>query len=441
VPFFTEAQLSENKNNFRNLRNNIFTLVFFGLLFITGLFYYFSSELINIFAFGFDSKTKEISSDLLKRMSPFLFLISLSALNMGLLNSIKKFNPPAFSPVLMNVGIIFVVLVSYYFFSLNIYILSYAVLFGALLQYAFQIPFIFNNNLGYFFVFSNCFNSKTKEIFTVIFPQIFGLAVYNINILINTQFASYMEKGSITYLYLAERLIEFPLGVFAVAIGTTMLPGLSKQYLNNDYLSFSKTINNKLKFLIFLTTPFAIAFIFLGEELCDVLYVRGEFSVTDSLSTYRALVGYSFGLIFVAGLRLLTQGFYAAKITRVPVVYGAYNLVINLALCYFLTFYFDFGFFGLALASSLSSMLLFSTLFLKLKSLISGINILDFIKYFLKICGLSSFSIITSLAIVNFLFNYQSSLFLLIITVIISTIIFSLLAKALKLKELSMIFK
>ena len=149
----------------------------------------------------------------------------------------------------------------------------------------------------------------------------------------NTQFASFLEKGSITYLYLAERLIEFPLGVFAVSVATTILPSLSSQYLKKDYIAFSQTINEKLKFLIFLSTPFALAFILLGQDLCSVLYARGEFSIEDSLSTYKALMAYSFGLIFVAGVRLLTQGFYAARNTKIPVIYGAYNLGINFLLC------------------------------------------------------------------------------------------------------------
>ena len=382
-----------------------------------------------------------MSADLLKNMSPFLFLISLSALNMGLLNSINKFNAPAFSPVLMNLGIIAVILFSYFYFSLNIQVLSYAVLFGALLQYAFQVPFILKNDLGYFFNFTNPFNNKTREIFLVIFPQIFGLAVYNLNILVNTQFASFLEKGSITYLYLAERLIEFPLGVFAVSVATTILPSLSSQYLKKDYIAFSQTINEKLKFLIFLSTPFALAFILLGQDLCSVLYSRGEFSIEDSLSTYKALMAYSFGLIFVAGVRLLTQGFYAARNTKIPVIYGAYNLGINFLLCYILAFYLNLGFFGLALASSISSIFLFLFLLFRLRRLIKGIEIYEIIKYLIIIALISFASIFAGIYIVNLLFDSKSILFLLIMTVIMSIIFFTFISKMFRLKELRMIFR
>jgi putative peptidoglycan lipid II flippase len=441
VPFFTEANLSKDKLLFQTLRNNVFTIVFSALLIITALFYYFSSELVNIFAFGFDDETKNLSSELLKRMSPFLFLISLSALNTGLLNSIKRFNAPAFSPVLMNLGIIGTITVSYLYFTIDIYILSYAVLLGALLQYAFQIPFILKNNLGYGFNFNNVVNSKTKEILKVIFPQIFGLAIYNINILINTQFASFMEKGSITYLYLAERLIEFPLGIFAVSIATTTLPDLTKHYVNKNFSKFSDTINEKLKFLLFLSTPFAVALIILGQDLCFILYSRGEFTLDDANLTYRALLAYSFGLVFVAGVRLLVQAFYATKNTKLPVLFGAYNLVINFFLCYALGFYFNLGFLGLALASSASSFFLFLFLILKLKDLFNEIKLKEILKYFILISSMSSFSILFSQKIIQYFFNDASKVFSITLIILLSAVAFCSLSRMIKLKELKMIFR
>ncbi|NSW88552.1 murein biosynthesis integral membrane protein MurJ [bacterium] len=441
VPFFTEAESFKDKSIFKNLRNNIFTLLFIALLVITSCFYFFSVELINIFAFGFDPKTKELSSDLLKKMSPFLFLISLSALNMGLLNSLKKFNAPAFSPVLMNLGIIFIILISSFYFSLSINILAYAVLFGALLQYLFQIPFILKSNAGYCFSFNDCINPKTKEILGVLFPQIFGLAIYNINILVNTQFASFLQKGSITYLYLAERLIEFPLGIFAVSIATTILPDLSKHFLNKNISGFSLIINEKLKFLIFLSVPFAVSFILLGEDLCNLLYARGEFTVDDSFLTYKALVGYSVGLIFVAGVRLITQGFYAIKNTKLPVRYGGYNLIINFLLCYLLGFYFDLGFYGLALASSISSICLFIFLSLRLKEIFNQIDLIDLVKFLIQIILMSFASIYIGIKVAEFFLLGANLLILLSATVSFSFVIFYSISKFLNLKEIKMIFK
>ena len=128
VPFFTESSLLKDANIFKKLRNDIFTILFLVPFVTTLLFYFFSQQIIYIFAFGFDEKTNQLASELLRNMSPFLFLISLSALNMGLLNSIKKFNAPAFSPVMLNLGVIGTIIFSYYFLSVDIFILSYAVL-------------------------------------------------------------------------------------------------------------------------------------------------------------------------------------------------------------------------------------------------------------------------------------------------------------------------
>jgi putative peptidoglycan lipid II flippase len=440
VPFFTEANKASDKTLFKELRNHIFTIVFVLLFFTTLVFYFFSEEIILFFAFGFDSESRTLSADLLKRMAPFLFLISLSALNMGLLNSLKKFNPPAFSPVFMNIGIIATILSSYWFFSLDIYVLSYAVLFGALLQYIFQVPFILKNNLGYTFDFKKSINSKTSLILKVIFPQVFGLAIYNLNILINTQFASFLDKGSITYLYLAERLIEFPLGIFAVSIATISLPDFANLYMDKKFEKFTSLINEKMKFLFYLTIPFATFFVITGESICNVLYARGEFNNLDAYLTYQALLAYSFGLVFVAGVRLLTQAFYAMKNTKTPVSFAAINLLINLILCYVLGFYFNLGFFGLALASSISSLFLFLFLFVGLRNIFKELQTYNLILFFLIILFISIISITFSSWLVSMISPISGNLISLVLTIIFSAIVFLIISKLLKIKELKMIF-
>jgi putative peptidoglycan lipid II flippase len=443
VPFFTESSLLKDANIFKKLRNDIFTILFLVLFVTTLLFYFFSQQIIYIFAFGFDEKTNQLASELLRNMSPFLFLISLSALNMGLLNSIKKFNAPAFSPVMLNLGVIGTIIFSYYFLSVDIFILSYAVLFGAILQYLFQLPFIFSNNLVYRFSFNNIINDQTKSILIVIVPQIFGLAIYNLNILINTQFASFMEKGSVTYLYLAERLVEFPLGIFAVAVATTSLPDFAKLNINKKFDEFANLVCSKIKFLLFLSTPCAVAFIFLGEQICSALYLRGEFLSSDAISTSRALVAYSIGLVFVASIRVVTQAFYAIKDTRTPVMLAGANLIINILLCYILGFYFNLGFFGLALAASISAIILFFMLTKKLKNHFNEIKIYEIIQYLILIILLSFISIYGSFLLSNLFASYLNinPYIHLFLTIILSAVAYLCLAKVAKLKELKMIFE
>jgi putative peptidoglycan lipid II flippase len=150
--------------------------------------------------------------------------------------------------------------------------------------------------------------------------------------------------------------------------------------------------------------------------------------------TYKALLAYSFGLIFVAGVRLVTQGFYATKNTKLPVIFGAYNLGVNFLLCYILGF-------GLALASSISSIFLFCILIFKLKTLIDGIKILDFFKYLILILTISGASLFLGLRTSEFITQGNSLSFGLITTILSSAIFFYTISRVLRLKELRMIFK
>ncbi len=351
-------------------------------------FFYFSEELIRLFAFGFTDEKILISSELLKIMSPFIFFISLSAFNMGLLNSKSKFFVPAFSPTIFNLGIILALLSSFYLFDLTIMNLAYGVMFGSILQFLYQLPYIYTNNLGYKPSFSHILNTKTIKFLYIVGPQVLGLGIYNINILINTQFASFMEDGAITYLYLSERLLEFPLGIFAVSIAITSLTKFSEFSYKNQIEKISDYLNERMKFLFYLLTPCAIIFIFWGLDICKILFERGEFLSIDTNKTSKALLAYSSGLIFIGGVRLLTQVFFANKNTKTPFKLSLYNLFWNIIFCYLFAFKLDLGFVGLALASSASSLVLFFSLFYNLASEKINLSLNNLLGYLLKILAL-----------------------------------------------------
>ena len=348
-------------------------------------FFYFSEELIRLFAYGFTDEKILISSELLKIMSPFIFFISLSAFNMGLLNSKSKFFVPAFSPTIFNLGIILTLLSSFYLFDLTIMNLAYGVMFGSILQFLYQLPYIYTNNLGYKPSFSHILNPKTKKFLYIVGPQVLGLGIYNINILINTQFASFMEDGAITYLYLSERLLEFPLGIFAVSIAVTSLTQFSEFSYKNQIEKISDYLNERMKFLFYLLTPCAIIFIFWGLDICKILFERGQFLSIDSNSTSKALLAYSSGLIFIGGVRLLTQVFFANKNTKTPFKLSLYNLFWNIIFCYLFAFKLELGFMGLAFASSASSLVLFFSLFYNLASEKINLSLNNLLGYLLKI--------------------------------------------------------
>jgi putative peptidoglycan lipid II flippase len=240
IPFLKDEIVNGNKLSFQKFRNDIFSLTIILLFFVSCIFFFFSESFIKIFASGFTDENIKLSSEMLQIMSPFLFFISLSAFNMGLLNSKSKFFAPAFSPTIFNLSVILSLILSFYFFDLNIIHLSYAVLLGAIGQFLFQLPYIYKNDLNYSLSLTNLINSKTKNFLLLLGPQVLGLGIYNINILINTQFASFMEDGSITYLYLSERLLEFPLGVFAVSIAVTSMTKFSEFSAKNETQQISE---------------------------------------------------------------------------------------------------------------------------------------------------------------------------------------------------------
>jgi putative peptidoglycan lipid II flippase len=304
-------------------------------------------------------------------------------------------------------------------------------------QFVIQLPFVSQNHLTYKFSLKNLLNEETKTVIKILIPQVIGLGVYNLNILINTQFASFMEDGSVTYLYLAERLLEFPLGIFAVSIATISLTQLSEFSNNKNLIKMSKYLNDRMAFLYFLLCPCCIIFIFWGDSICNLLYVRGEFTISDSLFTYKALIAYSIGLIFVGGVRLLTQAFFAVKDTATPVKLAMINLIVNAVLCYFFSIYLNFGFIGLALSSSISSILLFFSLLYSLRK--NKINLK--LNLFLK-CLIFIFFSYAALFLSNYVIEiliFKSSILILFLKLLCFAIFYFLFSYFTNMRELKLI--
>ena len=172
---------------------------------------------MKLFAYGFDQPTFELAVGLNRIMFPYIFFISLTALAMGVLNSLRQFFAPAFSPVLLNLAMIGTIFLLYDRYELPIYAAAVGVIVGGALQLVIQIPYL--KARGFLFRFSANFkNPAVKKIGLLIVPQLFGMAVYNLNLIVSSQYASFMQEGTVSYLYFAERLTEFPLGIIAVSI-------------------------------------------------------------------------------------------------------------------------------------------------------------------------------------------------------------------------------
>ncbi len=321
-------------------------------------------------------------------MFPYILFISLTALSMGVLNSLRHFFAPAFSPVILNICIIAAVFLIYKNFDIPIYAAAVGVVAGGILQLVFQLPFLCSR--GFLFSHTKALrHPAVKKIGFLIVPQLFGVAVYNLNILVNTQYASFMAEGTISYLYFAERLIEFPLGIIAVSIATILLPSLSSYVYNNDFDKFKETYSFTLRLMFFILIPALVGLIVLREPIINLLYQRGEFDYAASIFTSQALFGYAIGLWAVGGIRITAPAFYSMQDTKTPVIIAFIALIVNVVFGYVLGFTFGYKHTGLALASSISSIVNFLLLFYLIERRVGNVNTKSIITLVVKLAIVS----------------------------------------------------
>ena len=383
VPIFTEY-LNNGYEEAKKALNSIFTVLFFTICIIAVLGIVFSPLIVKLFAFGFDEKTFKLAVELNRIMFPYIVFISLAALSMGILNTLKHFFAPAFSPVLFNVVIIATIAALYNVFDNPIKALAVGVLIGGVIQLAINIPFLIKHN--FLFRFSrNLRHPAVWGLLLLVAPQLFGLAVYNFNILVNTQYASFMPDGTITYLYFSERLIEFPLGVIAVSIATVMLPKLSAEAANKNFDVFRKDYLLSLKMMLYILVPSLMGLIALRVPLCTVLFQRGEFTDAAVLNTAQAVLGYSIGLWAIGGIRITVPAFYALKDTKTPVMIAFAAFIVNIIFGYLLGLHLGLHQLGLALSSSISATINFLLLFYVLNSRTRNLFTKQFAGFLLRV--------------------------------------------------------
>jgi len=437
VPVFTEY-LNQGVREARTALNSIFTTLFLIVFLVSILGVIFSPLIVKLFAYGFDEKTFLLAVELNRIMFPYILFISLAALSMGILNSLRHFFAPAFSPVLFNVVIIASIVLFYGFFENPIFSLAIGVITGGILQFAINIPFLMKK--GYLFGFArNLRHPAVKGIALLMTPQLFGLAVYNLNILVNTQYASFMPNGTITFLYFSERLIEFPLGIIAVSIATVMLPKLSAEAADNRMDVFNRDYMFSLRLMLFILVPSLAGLIALRVPLCSVLFERGEFTASEVVQTARAVLGYSLGLWAIGGLRITVPAFYALKDTRTPVIVAFVAFVVNIILGYILGLYFSLHQLGLAIASSISATVNFLLLIYFLNRRTKILLTDDFINFVIKIVIFSALMGFITWKIseyVNWSDNQSSiNLLYLLGIILVSFVIYFGLSKIFKIKE------
>lgn len=367
IPVFTEYLKTKSKKEAFELARIILTLLSVLLVLITIAGILLSPWIVRVIAFGFGGEGPEYElTTLLTRITfPYIFLVSLVAFFMGVLNSLKHFAAPAASPIFLNVGIIGATLFVAPHLSEPVIATAIGVLVGGMLQVMLQLPVVFKKGLSLMPMWQPG-HPAVKRIGMLILPALFGSAIYQINQLTGTLLASFLQKGSISWLYYADRLVELPLGVFAIAISTAALPSLSRQAVEKDENAFLDTLEHAIKITFFISIPSLIGLIILGKPIIQLFFQRGAFDAISSDKTATALMYYSLGLWAFSGVKIVVSGYYALQDTVTPVKVSVITFLSYLFLGIILMRTpLKHG--GLALALSLSSAINFTLLVLLLK--------------------------------------------------------------------------
>ncbi|MEA1939480.1 MAG: murein biosynthesis integral membrane protein MurJ [Candidatus Caldatribacteriota bacterium] len=404
IPIFTDYLTNHNKKKANYFANNVLNILVVLLIIIIFLGIWGAPLLINIIAIGFKSNPfkYELAVNLTRTMFPYIGFVAIAVLFMGILNSCDHFLIPALSPAMLNVSIIlFAFLLS---FKYGIYSLAIGVIIGGFGQLLIQIPMLVKKKIKYQFIV-NFKDPGVRKFLKLLLPAMLGLTITQINVVVDRMIASNLIDGSISALYYANRLMQFPLGAFGIAISTAIFPTLSKYAAYNNISEMKKTLLFGLKILLLITIPSAIGLIVLKNSIVRLIYEHGAFTKTDSIMTANALLYYSIGLFAYAFVKLVTMAFYALKDAKSPVTIGAYIVIINLILDLILVKYLAHS--GLALATSIAAILNMIFLIKIIQSKIGYFQIKAQLKFIFKII-LSSVFLGISCFLVN---NYMGNIF------------------------------
>ncbi|TWX66543.1 murein biosynthesis integral membrane protein MurJ [Colwellia sp. C1TZA3] len=300
------------------------------------------------------SEKFDLASTLLKITFPYLWFVSFTALSGAILNTYGRFAVSAFTPVLLNVGIIACAIYLAPVMDNPAFALAWGVFLGGFIQFAFQLPFLYRAGALVKPTWSWHSPGVTK-IRKLIIPALFGVSVTQINLLLDTIIASMLITGSISWLYYADRLLEFPLGLFGIGIATVILPSLAKLHTKKDTKEFSDTLDWGIRVVSLFGLPALAGLMVLAQPIIMVLFMRGEFTQYEVLQVSYALFAYLSGLLSFMFIKVLAPGFYARQDTKTPVKIAIKAMVANMVFNMMLAPY--FGYVGLAIATTLSATL------------------------------------------------------------------------------------
>jgi putative peptidoglycan lipid II flippase len=355
VPTFTDVLQHQGTAEARQVVRICWTLLLLVLACVTMLGILSSPWLVKLIGYGFSDHAGKLAlTDLLNRlMFPYIFFISLVALFAGVLNVSGHFLSPALSPVMLNLAMIASALVLAPRMEQPIIALAFGVLFGGVVQFAMQIPVLYR--FGYDLRLNFDFrHSAVVRVARLMVPGIFGVAIYQINVVVTRLLASFLQEGSVSWLYYGQRLFEFPQGIFVVSLAQAVLPAMSRQAAAGDQNGFRDSLRFAMILILLVTIPAALGLVLCNQAVYSLFFMRGNFSAFDVSQAALALAWYAPGLLFVGISRVVVPSFYAMKDTRTPVLVSFWTLLVNIVAGVLLMRV--MGHAGLALALTIASM-------------------------------------------------------------------------------------
>jgi len=373
IPVFTKYLTQKSKAEAAELARAAFTwlVLILGVVLAIGMLC--APQIVHWIAPGFsdDPGQQRLATTLTRIMFPFLFFISLAALAMGILNSLGRFGPPAFSSSAFNVVSVAVLL-----FAAGadpVFIAAVGVTLGGAAQCGVQLPALWRE--GFSFSFRRPVwppHPGVVQMGRLILPTFLGLSVVQVNLFVNTFLASTLPDGSVSFLYYGMRLIHLPLGLFAVALSTALLPALAAQAAAGQMKPFCDSVSSSLRLLVFMTVPAMAGLIVLRAPIVHLLFEHGAFDAAATAGTADAVLYYAVGLWAFAGIRVVLSAFYALHDTTTPVKIGFLAMLLNVVLC--LALIGPLGHRGLALSTSLCAMVQLFLLFQLLRRKIGPVD-------------------------------------------------------------------